>query len=221
MTPSPPAKPRVDGWKFRWDVVVLLAFVLAAMRHWTDLPWHEVLGAAVVPVLAVHLWLNWKWIVDVFRRSTRSRPGEVRFNRAWDLAQCAVAGVAIGTGLAVSRNLLPALGIAPGRHRFLEDVHAFSAWALMTMIGVHLGVHAHWIWSKVRRPRFALVVVVLVMAVAGVTRLDIVRRNGAFSRRFRGDAIQVAMAIVPSGLVAFGALVVFRRRRPNSVPASG
>ena len=219
MSPQP-TKPRVDGWKFRWDVVLLLAFVLAAMRHWTELPWHEVLGVVVVPVLTVHLWLNWKWIVDVLRRAADTLPGEVHFNRAWDIAQCVVALLAIGSGLVASRHLLPALGVVSGRHRFWEDVHAVSAWVLMVMIGIHLGVHAHWIWSKVRKPQIALTVVLLGAMAVGVTRLDIVRQGGAFSRRYRGDAIKVTGALIPPALVAFGILVVVRRRRTRRLDVS-
>jgi len=213
--PPPSAKPRLDGWKFRWDVILFFAFVLAAMRHWTDLPLHEVLGAVVVPVLAVHLWLNWRWIVDVLRRPAATLRGEVRFNRAWDIAQSVVAFVAIGSGLAASRHLLPALGLPLARNRFMEDVHAVSAWVLMVMIGIHLGMHVHWIWSKVRQPRFALVVVLVALAVAGATRLDALRQMGAFSRRFRGDMMQVTTALVPAALIAFGISVAARRRRES------
>ena len=207
------SKSRLDGWKFRWDVVLFFAFVLAAMRHWTDLPLHEVLGAMVVPVLAVHLGLNWGWIVEVLRRPAATLRGEVRFNRAWDIAQSVVAFVAIGSGLVVSRHLLPAFGVTLARPRFLEGVHSLSAWVLMVMLGIHLGVHATWIWSKLRKPRFALVVALVALAVAGATRLDSFRQVGAFSRRMRGDVIQVTAALVPAALIAFGVLVAARRRR--------
>ena len=213
--PTPPVPPSSDGWKLRWDVVVFFAFTLAAMRHWTELPVHEALGAVIVPVLVIHLWLNRSWISGVLRRAARTLPGEVRFNRAWDLGPCAVALVAIGSGLLVSQHLLPAIGWKPPRNRILEDVHAVSAWVLLVMIGIHLGVHAHWIWSRVRQPRFALVVVLVALAVAGVTRLEVFRQNGAFSRRFRGDLNKVIAALVPSAAVAFAVLVVVRRRRPT------
>ena len=52
------SKSRLDGWKFRWDVVLFFAFVLAAMRHWTDLPLHEVLGPIIPPPeVVVHVWV--------------------------------------------------------------------------------------------------------------------------------------------------------------------
>jgi hypothetical protein len=84
----------------------------------------------------------------------------------------------------------------------------------MVMIGVHLGVHAHWVWSKLRKPRFALLFVLVALGLVGVAQLDVLRRNGIFIRRFRGDAISVAAAVVPAALIAFGILVVARRRRP-------
>lgn len=211
--PAQLTQPRLDRWKFRWDVVLFFSFVLAAMRHWTELPAHEILGLFVVPTLAVHLWLNWNWIVDVLRRPSASLRGEVRFNRAWDLAQSGVACLAVVSGLVVSRHLLPALGLTPLRNRFIDDVHAVSSWVLLVMIGIHLGVHVPWIWSKVRRPRFALIVALVTLLVVGATRLDVVRKNGAFSRRFRGDSIKATAALVPPGLLAFGLLTAFRRRR--------
>ena len=85
----------------------------------------------------------------------------------------------------------------------------------MVMIGIHLGVHAHWIWSKVRKPQFALTLVLLVLATGGVTRLDVLRQGGAFSRRYQDDATKVTLAIVPPALIAFGILVVTRRRRAD------
>lgn len=193
--------------------MLFFAFVLAAMKHWTDLPLHEVVGTLAAPVLAVHLALNWRWIVEVFRRPRGVLRGEVRFNRAWDIAQSAVALVAIGSGLAASRHLLPALGVTFTPLRFMGDVHAVSAWLLMIMIGVHLGVHLSWIGSKLRKPPFALVVVLVALAVAGASRLDIFRGMGAFARRFESDAIQVSFALIPAALIAYGVLIAFRRRR--------
>jgi predicted permease len=213
--PSPSVKPRLDGWKFRWDVVLFLAFVLAAMCRWTGLPLHELLGAMVVPVLAVHLWLNWSWIVDVLRRPSRALRGEVRFNRAWDLAQTVVALVAIGSGLGASQYLFPALAAPFARNRIMEDVHAISAWVLMVMIGIHLGVHLSWVWSKVRKPQFALMVVLIALVVAEAARLQIFRGMGVSSRRLKKESIQVAFAIVPSALVAYRILALRRRRRPT------
>ena len=55
----------------------------------------------------------------------------------------------------------------------------------MAMIGIHLGVLAHWIWSKVRKPRFVLVVVLLALAMEGATRLDVFRQDRRFGRRLR------------------------------------
>ena len=62
--------------------------------------------------------------------------------------------VALGSGLLDSRTVLPVVGLASSRNRFLENVHAASAYTLVMMVGVHLGLQAHWIWSKLwRAPR--------------------------------------------------------------------
>ena len=113
----PDALSRPDGGsrgakdKFRWDVVLLAAFAVAGMYHATRRPAHEIVGAIVIPILAIHLWLNRTWIGELWTRPTRSLPGESRFNRRWNVLQVAFATVALGSGLCASQSLLPALGL--------------------------------------------------------------------------------------------------------------
>ena len=134
-----------------------------------------------------------------------------------DVAQAIFALIAVGSGLAVSRHLLPALGVRPPRNRYLEDVHAVSAWFLMAMIGVHLGVHAHWIWSKVRKLRFLLAAALLALVVWSAMRFDVLPHNRAFSQRLHNDSVRMTLALLPSALIAFGFLAVARRRRGAGV----
>jgi len=228
----PPTSPSVrrDGFKFRWDIVLFFSFVFAAMRRSTGLEWHEWLGVVVVPVLLVHLWLNWSWIVDLVGRPLRSLPGEARFNRWWNVVQFVVAAVVLGSGLLISEHVLPTLGLAAYHSKFWANIHAASATILVIMIGVHLGLHAHWIWTRIKRSSrpttasagkptsrrwlFASeVCLVVVVACLWIPQLDVYRHHRSLISRFRVDFVFINIEMVVPGMLILGVLALVRRRR--------
>ncbi len=228
----PPISPSVrrDGFKFRWDIVLFFSFVFAAMRRSTGLEWHEWLGVVLIPVLLVHLWLNWNWIVDFIRRPLRGLPGEARFNRWWNVVQFVVVVVVLGSGLLISRVVLPALGMAGLRSNFWGNIHAGSTTVMVIMIGVHLGLHAHWVWSRIkrssrsvrapagkpksRRGLFVLGVCVAVMVASlWIRQLDVYRHHRSLLDRYWNDFTFVNTQIVVPGMLTLGVLVLVRRQR--------
>jgi hypothetical protein len=221
---------RRDGFKFRWDIVLFFSFVFAAMRRSTGLEWHEWLGVVLIPVLLVHFWLNWSWIVDFIGHPLRGLPGEARFNRWWNFAQFAVTVVALGSGLLVSRFVLPSLGLAGLHSNFWGNIHAGSATILTIMLGVHLGLHAHWLWSKIKRTarpttgpdvrsksrRWLLILglcLALIAACLWLRQWDVYRHHRSLIGRFRDDFAYVNAQIAVPGMLTLGLLVFIRRRR--------
>ena len=61
------------------------------------------------------------------------------------LALCVVSG------LLVSGDVLPALGLYADGYYFWDPVHAFSAKLLLALIIVHIVVHWRWIFSFFKR----------------------------------------------------------------------
>lgn len=227
----PPTAPTVrrEGFKFWWDIVLFFSFVFAAMRRSTGLEWHEWLGVVLIPVLLVHFWLNWPWIVDFVRRPRRELPGEARFNRWWNVAQFIVTVVALGSGLLLSQFVLPVLGLAGYRSHFWGDIHAGASTVLVAMIGVHLGLHAHWIWSKVKRSaplapasasplksrRWPLILgigLAVIIACLWIRQWDIYRHHRSLINRYRDDFASVNAMIVIAGILTLGVLIFVRRR---------
>jgi hypothetical protein len=218
------ARPRPDMVKIRWDIVLFFAFVFAAMKRSTGLLWHDWLGVVFIPVLLIHLWLNWNWIADFVRRPTRELTGMARFNRWWNVLQLFVTVVALGSGLLVSRYFLPALGLSGMHGHYLNDVHACSATILTLMIGVHLGLHVHWIWSKLsrksdaraepgrsRRAWFLLLALALVAFLFSYS--NFYHQHYSLFRRFRDDFGFTIIQIAIPALLTLGMLVYIRRRR--------
>jgi hypothetical protein len=224
MAASPPAPPREKG-KFRLDVILLAAFTLAGMYHATRRSAHEVAGVIVIPILVLHVWLNRQWLREALSRRPRPLPGEVQFNRRWNLAQIVVSLVALLTGLTASTYVLPGLGLRkPGAH-FGGGLHAISGTILIGMVGVHLGLHAHWIWLHVRggpasdrRTRRRLVVLAALLAVFVVAliitpQLNSLRSYRSIVHRWRDDLVLVGGSMVALAAVAFGIVARARRGR--------
>jgi hypothetical protein len=224
---------RGEKKKFRWDFVLLAAFTVAGMYHATRRPAHEVFGAIVIPILAVHLWLNRTWIGELWRRPTRSLPSESRFNRRWNVLQFAFAAVALGSGLCASQSLLPALGWPRLQSHFMGSLHAVSSVILIGIVGVHLGMHGHWIWANLRgKPPagsqspgcfVALVLSGIAIVFLGLTlvapRLSFYRANGGALIRWQTDLMLVGGSMLALAMVTFGLLVRFRKG--NSSLAGG
>ena len=149
---SPPnATPSRDAFKLRWDVLLFGLMVLAAMPHATGVGAHEWLGVALVPVLVVHLVLNWSWIIATTRQMFTALPGETRFNHIWDALLYVMFVTATVSGLLVSRVVLPAVGVPSLMDGFWAMLHTVSATVLIVMIGVHLALHLRWVLARLKR----------------------------------------------------------------------
>ena len=147
--PNPP--PARDRFKLRWDVLLFALLVAAAMPHATGVAAHEWLGLALVPVILVHVVLNWSWIIATTSQMFTRLPGETRFNHIWDALLYVLFIAATVSGLMVSRVIVPALGIPSMMDSFWAILHTVSATSLTMMIGVHLALHLRWVWARLKR----------------------------------------------------------------------
>lgn len=149
--PPPNPTPARDAFKLRWDALLFGVLVFAAMPHATGIVAHEWLGVALVPVLVVHLVLNWNWIIATTRQMFTALPGETRFNHVWDALLYVMFITATVSGLLFSRVVLPAIGLPLLADGFWGNVHAVSATVLTMMIGIHLALHLRWVLARLKR----------------------------------------------------------------------
>ncbi len=146
---SQPAPAR-DNFKFRWDVLLLVVFLATCAPSVTGIPLHEWASLGIVPIVAIHLALNWNWIIDVTRRSLGRLSGEVRFNHVLDLLLFASFALLMVSGIIVSESALPALGVPRKTDGFWNGLHNATANIFPSLIGIHLAMHWRWIVAKLR-----------------------------------------------------------------------
>jgi hypothetical protein len=150
--PSPPAPPAPsrDRFKFGGDVRLLLVFLATCAPSITGLPAHEWVSFAIVPMIALHLALNWAWIIDVTRRALGRLSGEVRFNHFLDGLLFLSFALLMVSGILVSEAALPALGFTRKADPFWTNLHNTTANTFPSLIGIHLAMHWRWIAGKLR-----------------------------------------------------------------------
>jgi hypothetical protein len=152
--PETPAPLRVsDAFKFRWDVLLLFAFVASTAPNATGVALHEWVGLGLIVILVVHLVLNWNWIVGTTRRVFSRLPGEMRFNHLLDSLLFVAMTLTMVSGVLSSESALATMGIAIKSDHFWGNVHGAFAYATIGMVGVHLGMHVRWIVAKLKRTR--------------------------------------------------------------------
>lgn len=139
--------------KVRTDLALFALFVVLSAPQATGLPLHEWLTLAFVPVFALHLALNWDWVVQVARRFSRRLGAATRINALWDALLYPWMVFVVVSGFMASVSFLPFTlgGWTPDP--FWTVLHHRTSNLLLPVVGIHLALHAKWIMSVLRRWR--------------------------------------------------------------------
>ncbi|MEZ4626668.1 MAG: DUF4405 domain-containing protein [Eubacteriales bacterium] len=107
---------------------------------------HEVGGLALIGLFVIHHLVNGRWIAATRKLFSKTTPGMVRARYIVDVLLL-IAFLAVGvTGVLINKTLFTvhAAGNA-------KTLHYFSAALAVLLMGVHLGLHADYIFGKVFR----------------------------------------------------------------------
>jgi hypothetical protein len=117
-----------------------MSLVLSLAYWWLENVPHEIFGTAMFALLGWHLFINWNW----FKNLLRGR---------YDARRIVVVGlhlllilnmlILLVTSLVISKSLFAALPIPDSI--YLREVHWFSAYWVIMIVGIHLGIH----WMRV------------------------------------------------------------------------
>ncbi|NBX47756.1 MAG: DUF4405 domain-containing protein, partial [Chloroflexi bacterium] len=78
-------------------------------------------------------------------------PRETRINQILNGLLFIFMAVAVGSGIAISEEALPSLGILTSGSRVWMNVHGLSANASLILIGAHVAMNWQWVMRTVRR----------------------------------------------------------------------
>jgi hypothetical protein len=143
MKPYPAAKQK-RALKLAFDAAMLLLLALMYRKQAISLTFHEVGGLALTGLVVMHLLFNARWIGAVtkrlFSKSTGIHAHTCYIVDALLLFALLTVGV---SGVLISKVVFPFH--AAGNFKTL---HYFSAALAVILMGVHLGLHADYIFGK-------------------------------------------------------------------------
>ncbi|MPR05535.1 DUF4405 domain-containing protein [Microvirga tunisiensis] len=116
-------------------------FLLLSLAYWwlENVP-HEIFGTAMFAFLAWHIVVNRLWFKNLFRGRYDGRRTLVL---ALNLLLLVNMVILLITSIVISKLLFSALPIPDSI--YLREVHWFSAYWVMMIVGIHLGLH----WVRV------------------------------------------------------------------------
>jgi hypothetical protein len=133
------------------DVVIGVAFLVAANPPVVGLAIHEWFGLVFGAAVIAHLVLHWEWMVAATRRVFAGRGGGLRLNYIVDAFLFVALTAAVLSGVMISRSVLTSLGLPSQPARGWRGIHSLAANASIAAMGVHLGLHWNWIALNVSR----------------------------------------------------------------------
>ena len=136
--------------KLYLDIALTMAFILSLRPFLTGLAIHEWLGLAIGGALAFHTMLHWKWAVGLTRRLLGGVPLRARIYYALDATLLLAFLTIIGSGVIMSRVVLPALGLQGSIGEAWYLVHKFASYLTLVLLGVKLVLHRRWISNAIR-----------------------------------------------------------------------
>ncbi len=121
--------------------VAMAIFLLLSLAYWwlENVP-HEIFGTAMFALLAWHIVVNRLWFKNLFRGGYDGRRTVVV---ALHLALIVNMLILLATSIVISKSVFSTLPIPDSI--YLREVHWFSAYWVMMIVGVHLGLH----WTRV------------------------------------------------------------------------
>jgi hypothetical protein len=138
--------------KARWiiDVIILVVWLLADNPDATGISLHEWLSVGLGLAAAVHLALNWDWVLHAARRILGKLRSASRLNFIVDVVLFLSFVAVMQSGIVISQVLLPLVGLKAVPGEFWTELHSASAQMSIVALAVHFALHWRWIASTAR-----------------------------------------------------------------------
>ena len=129
------------------DAIMLVLLVLMYKKQVISLSFHEIGGLTLIGLFVIHHLVNARWIGSATKRFFRKgTPGMVRARYLVD-ALLLVTFLTVGvTGILINKTLFE-IHVAGNA----KTLHYFASALAIILMGVHLGLHADYIFGKLFR----------------------------------------------------------------------
>jgi hypothetical protein len=133
------------------DLALTIAFLVLFRPVLTGLAIHEWLGLALGGALIVHMLLHRRWATGVTRKWLSKLPLKTRLYTLIDASLLVAFLAIIGSGVAMSRVVLPLFGLTGGAGSTWFVMHRWSSMLTLSMVGIKLVLHRTWFAAVIKK----------------------------------------------------------------------
>ena len=121
-----------------FNLCLVFCFILSMGAHFTGILWHEVIGAVAMTLSILHLYRNHAWYFASLRGHYGWRRWASTVTNALLLIDLVVL---LGTSIPLSHYIFASLPLPFESDFQMRAFHSLSAYWLITLMGLHLGLH--------------------------------------------------------------------------------
>jgi hypothetical protein len=140
---------RINVMKVVLDLAITVAFLLLMEPKSTGMSLHEWGGLGICAFFAVHKLLNWSWIKAITKAFfTRKATVAARLGYVVDLLLLAGFSLIALSGMGMAKTI-DFSWLLPSSMTW-KALHSAASFLALAAVGIHVGLHARWIGSRVR-----------------------------------------------------------------------
>lgn len=136
------------------DLLIVVSFLLATQPQLTGMTIHEWLSLTLAAGLLTHLLLHWRWVYETIRRFFSRLARQARLNLLLNLALLIAFTLIIFTGLMISEEVLPFIGLRGVHGGVWQRLHTTVSDLSIWLVGLHLALHWKWIVNATQKYMF-------------------------------------------------------------------
>ncbi|MEM7802054.1 MAG: hypothetical protein AAF633_22865 [Chloroflexota bacterium] len=142
----------ISKTRLNWivDLTLLFSFIPLYFDRRTGLEMHQILGILFGIGVLYHVFLHWKWVVQVTKRFFKRQPTQTRINYCLNQLMLLDLILVIGTGIPIATWFVDKSGpdfdqAATRAYYDMLGMHITASYLLLVLIGAHLWLHRKWI----------------------------------------------------------------------------
>jgi len=134
--------------KYFLDAALLVIFLLAMSFHFLPRILHEIFGIVMLVLVAWHLWLNRRWLLNLARGKL---PLRKIFSALINFSMLASFLITLVTGIFMSNYIFSDLiPLDLRRNITVHQLHVSAPYWLMILIGLHVGLNLQEIFQRLK-----------------------------------------------------------------------
>lgn len=139
------------------DLLIVTGFLFTSQPHFTGMAIHEWLGLGLGVGFLTHVLLHWRWVYESSRRFFGKLAHQSRINYILNLALLVAFTLIIFSGIMISEEVLPLLGLQGAHGGVWKWLHTTSVDLVVWLVGLHIALHWKWIVSAAKKYLFGWV----------------------------------------------------------------